>query len=565
MTPRFPAQFPSGQKTFRFCVIASMFFVAISNFSLSDSAAQESKKKDKDREQSKTFDLEFASDEGGILIAIRPHRIFKHAKLAKVAKMFEATVNFKKSFGVSVSNIDQFIMSTDMNANPFSAMYMKTIKPVDYEVYARGVIRRSVKKAKLKNADVLETTRYGRQDKLYFWQPDDKRIVGGSSEAIEGHIEGKIPKRVLLDIKEWDQAKSSDAAMLMDEKYFREMQKGFEQISRFAPYVAPLEKLFEHAETGVASATRVGDKVNMQIAIRCDTAKNARDSAKGVTESLDKSKVFVKALSAFPLSEGPFKKAQESAIKVGIETLENAKVTRSGRLIKVTTNCSLKEIEIGAIDAALAGARIDAMRVQAANNGKQMALAFHNYTDAHKGFPPAVIIGPKGHKHSWRVELLPYMGEQALYEKYKFDEAWDSKNNLEVMKQMPAAYRSPNDDPDSTNASYFAIVGPGTLFPTDRKEQMGFRDVRDGTSNTLMYVEAKRDIPWTKPEDIVFDPKKDLPTFGGFFDGGFNAAFADGSVRFLSNDIKPEAIRKLLLASDGEIVTQEELNPPKKK
>jgi hypothetical protein len=50
-------------------------------------------------------------------------------------------------------------------------------------------------------------------------------------------------------------------------------------------------------------------------------------------------------------------------------------------------------------------------------------------------------------------------------------------------------------------------------------------------------VEAERDIPWTKPEDIAYDPAKPLPKFGGrplpagiSGANGFLASFADGSV-----------------------------------
>ena len=48
---------------------------------------------------------------------------------------------------------------------------------------------------------------------------------------------------------------------------------------------------------------------------------------------------------------------------------------------------------------------------------------------------------------------------------------------------------------------------------------MKIRDITDGTSNTLMIVEAKRNIPWTKPEDLSFDPDKPVPELGGFVEG----------------------------------------------
>ncbi|MEX2560459.1 MAG: H-X9-DG-CTERM domain-containing protein, partial [Pirellulales bacterium] len=80
-------------------------------------------------------------------------------------------------------------------------------------------------------------------------------------------------------------------------------------------------------------------------------------------------------------------------------------------------------------------------------------------------------------------------------------------------------------------------------------------------SYTIMAVEARRDIPWTKPEDIAYDPDKPLPELGGHFSDGFNVAMMDGSVRFLAREGKPgqpavseSVLRALLTMAGGEAV-----------
>ena len=40
--------------------------------------------------------------------------------------------------------------------------------------------------------------------------------------------------------------------------------------------------------------------------------------------------------------------------------------------------------------------------------------------------------------------------------------------------------------------------------------------------NTILAVEAKREVPWTKPEDIPFNPELPLPQIGGFDPNGIN-------------------------------------------
>ena len=74
----------------------------------------------------------------------------------------------------------------------------------------------------------------------------------------------------------------------------------------------------------------------------------------------------------------------------------------------------------------------------------------------------------------------------------------------------------------------------------------------DGTSNTILFVEAKRDIPWTKPEDIAYDPDKELPAFGGFFEHGFNILMLDGSSRFIAKGADEKVIRAIITAKGGE-------------
>jgi hypothetical protein len=115
---------------------------------------------------------------------------------------------------------------------------------------------------------------------------------------------------------------------------------------------------------------------------------------------------------------------------------------------------------------------------------------------------------------------------------------------------MPDVYRNPKDSPQSTNTSYFVFDGGGAIFDGDREVRM--RDIRDGTSYTLMIVEAKRNVPWTKPEDIPYDPQKPLPELGGYFEGGFHAAMADGSARFFAKPMDDALLRALITRSGGE-------------
>jgi hypothetical protein len=187
------------------------------------------------------------------------------------------------------------------------------------------------------------------------------------------------------------------------------------------------------------------------------------------------------------------------------------------------------------------------------NNLKQLALAMHNYHVVHKHFPPAVVMDPDGKTpHSWRVELLPFLDQRHLYEEYRMNEPWDSPHNKLILRQMPDLFRSPFDSPASKASGYYVIAGPRTVF--DGKEGIKVSDIVDGASNTLLIVEAKRDIPWTRPDDIPFDPEKPLPELGGFVKGQFAAAMADGSARVFGGQKTQRRLRWLIMRNDRQTV-----------
>jgi hypothetical protein len=68
------------------------------------------------------------------------------------------------------------------------------------------------------------------------------------------------------------------------------------------------------------------------------------------------------------------------------------------------------------------GHREASRRSQCMNNLKQILIALQNYHDVYGEFPPACIRDKDGKPmHSWRVLLLPFLEQEALYKQYRFD------------------------------------------------------------------------------------------------------------------------------------------------
>ena len=207
---------------------------------------------------------------------------------------------------------------------------------------------------------------------------------------------------------------------------------------------------------------------------------------------------------------------------------------------------------------AVQAAREAARRAQCVNNLKQIGLAMHNYASANDAFPGPAITDKQGKALlSWRVAILPYIEQQELYNKFKLDEPWDSPHNKALLKEMPSTYVCPSraaGEPFTT--TYRVFTGKGALFEDGKGTKIA--DITDGTSNTLMVVEAKEAVPWTMPDDLPFDPAAAPSLFGAgsTHPGGFNALFADGSVRFIKTSISLQMFRALITRAGGEVVNQ---------
>ena len=218
-------------------------------------------------------------------------------------------------------------------------------------------------------------------------------------------------------------------------------------------------------------------------------------------------------------------------------------------------------------------AREAARRSQGKNNLKQIGLAMHNFHDTYLAFPGAANTDKKGKPLlSWRVHILSFIEEDPLYHQFHLDEPWDSEHNKTLIERMPAVYQSPND-PELNKQGKTRLLAPrgvGTVFEKDGKggefSQLGLkiRDIIDGTSNTIMVVEAHPDSAaiWTKPDDLEIDFKNPLKGLKGARVGGFHALLCDGAVRFISDSIDVKTLNALFTRNGGETINDNAINAP---
>lgn len=198
--------------------------------------------------------------------------------------------------------------------------------------------------------------------------------------------------------------------------------------------------------------------------------------------------------------------------------------------------------------------RMAAARASSQNNLKQIGLAIHNYNDAFGKMPQDILDKNGKPLLSWRVAILPFIEQDNIYKMFKLDEPWDSDNNKKWSDVAIKTYMSPNSDPVTPPGmtQYKAFVGPGTAFERGKPLTIP-GSFPDGTSNTIMIVEAGDPIPWAKPDDIPYEPKKPLPKLELPGVPGFmNVVMMDGSVRTLNmRTLTEKTLRNAIDRNDG--------------
>lgn len=204
---------------------------------------------------------------------------------------------------------------------------------------------------------------------------------------------------------------------------------------------------------------------------------------------------------------------------------------------------------------AVQAAREAARRMSCSNNMKEIGLALHNYHSAYGQLPPAYTVDEDGNQlHSWRVAILPFLEQQALYQQIDFSKPWDAPENAAVASTVVPAYTCPSKAGDPLMTTYVAVVDPSGMFegaiPTK------FNQTTDGLSNTILLVEteSENEVHWMNPEDIDLQMLLDRSDTDSH-PGGGHVLLGDGAVQFITNFIEVELLEALVTKDGGEDFT----------
>ena len=453
---------------------------------------------------------------------------------------------FEENVGFSLTNIERFTVWVEHfneDEGPHAGFIFRTTKPYDAEAIKKVWVNPKAKKGS--NPELLSVNN---SFVLHFTDANTFAIVEKSQA--EEYLKAKEHKDQPL--KEAFQLARENHAVVWGMNFAALPPEALDENNiQMRPFF-PLLK----GNTAILIG-EVGKDISAKIDLRCKNADSATDALRSwnllmrlATDGIEfatKDKDLVKELgSALPL-------LNHAAV-----VIKEMKVKTDGSHLQIAANIKgdLPYAKLVA-DAAktILGVSEAAQESQSINNMKQIALAMHSYHDTNNGFPPQAICDKKGKPLlSWRVAILPYIEQDNLYKQFKLDEAWDSEHKLKLAKIAVKTYMLPGAklDGEIVKTPYRVFYNNDAAFDVITQTQM--RAFSDGLSNTILFIEAAESVPWTKPEDIEFDLKKEMKPFFRVSKDRLTAAFADGSVIRLKKEITEKTIKLLIQRNDGMVV-----------
>ena len=247
------------------------------------------------------------------------------------------------------------------------------------------------------------------------------------------------------------------------------------------------------------------------------------------------------------------------ALQAGAELAKNLSVKNDNNIVTVTLtwNTTLRNQLLNLVTVAAGNARGAARKAQSNNNMKQIGLAIYNYEFTYENFPAGekddIKYADGKPLLSWRVHILPFIEQQALYDQFKLDQPWNSEHNIKLLDQMPLIYKHPEYKELENKTVYRVPSSDGSVL--GEHKLIGIEDVTDGTSSTAMVLAVGPDkaIEWTKPEPLPIDVD-DVTSSFGTLQKVIIVLFADGAVRDIPLSMENDNWLKLLNRHDGEVL-----------
>lgn len=392
-------------------------------------------------------------------------------------------------------------------------------------------------------------------------QIDEQTLIIGDENALLLAAESATSSPALLATGEWKQGLNGELVASIKVASLLAMAQSIPNAPQATASLSSALSMLKDAEHLTFSLGLNDTKIGANLALKYQDATKAKSGH----EILNALRVV--GLNGFTTSYENLQKldqgqlppevrshiaTQRAAMGLGVDLLKNLSIDVTAQTVQAASKVQVSPELLQTWLEQMASMKKSATANKSRNNMKQILLAMHNFHDVNNAFPPASAQKPNTKaRHSWRVAILPFIDGNEIYENYNFNEPWDSDHNKQFLDKMPEAYASPGMDRSQGMTKYLAIVGSNTVITSDQPTGLkGFqgtrmRDITDGTSNTIMLVEANKTVPWTKPEDLSFDTDQPIDKLMKQLPKSFPIGITDGSVHPFTISDEKEARKSL--------------------
>jgi len=207
------------------------------------------------------------------------------------------------------------------------------------------------------------------------------------------------------------------------------------------------------------------------------------------------------------------------------------------------------------------------------DNLAYIRMAIRNYHDVHRRFP-----SPDAGGHSWRIRIVPFLFASAMYEQYRFEESWDSENNITLDSRplpvkdggpdrphgMPFPYECSQDADSRSMTGFLMFVGENAFGKPEGYRQRS--EIADSLDCTLVAAET---IPTTihrlEPKDFDVElmsfriNDREARSISSAHPRGPAVLFADGQVFRISPGIDAKTLRAMTTINGAEDLDRKRL------
>ncbi len=361
------------------------------------------------------INLDFVPNDAQFVLALRPAELAMLKSLDPLTASLEQLGMFK-SLGLTIDVIEEvkFVATgefapggdavTAPDRRPLLLTMIRANRPFNWTAFGTYMVG-PTREAIASGQQYFRAVEPKSQLDAY-WLPDDRTIVLVPSVAIARtfSLRGSVNLPAWAD--RWKDVANSPAALMM-------------KPAMLQPFLAGLSQ-DPSVSSDVDIALFRGAEVSGEARIMGAVACNSPEGAKRMQDFLEKMIAEVRKQQSASLGVA----TAASAVLAMLPTIgKETKVTVKDNAAQLDMVVSFKGFSKG-VDASRATARKNV----SANKMKQIGIALQNYHDTYKHFPQAVALGPDGKTpHNWRLELLPFLDKQDVYDRYKMDEPWDER------------------------------------------------------------------------------------------------------------------------------------------